>query len=229
METIDQIKNHFESEAHEFDELILKLIPFYQEMVSAVVLALPFPTDAIINVIDLGCGTGTLAQRILEKYPKARITCLDLAENMIQMARIKLTSHPNVTYVTGDIAHYEFDQPYEVIVSSLALHHLANESEQKSFYRKVYQAMAPDGVFYNADLVLGSNEHLQTIYLQKWQAYMEKSVSRMEIETKWLPNYRVEDRPVKLESLLSWLKETGFREIDVIWKYYNFAVYGGYK
>jgi tRNA (cmo5U34)-methyltransferase len=229
METIDQIKNHFESEAREFDDLILKLIPFYQEMVTAIVLAIPFPADAIIEVMDLGCGTGTLTQKILAKYPKARVTCLDLAENMLNMARLKLPMFPNVTYVTGDFTQYEFDRQYDVIVSSLALHHLANEAEHKIFYRKIYQALALNGVFYNADPVLGSNEHLQTIYLEKWQAYMEKSISRAEIETKWMPKYREEDRPRELSNLLAWLAEAGFKEMDVLWKYYNFAVYGGYK
>jgi tRNA (cmo5U34)-methyltransferase len=28
---------------------------------------------------------------------------------------------------------------------------------------------------------------------------------------------------------LTWLAESGFTDIDVLWKYYNFAVYGGRK
>jgi tRNA (cmo5U34)-methyltransferase len=28
---------------------------------------------------------------------------------------------------------------------------------------------------------------------------------------------------------LAWLAEIGFSEVDVVWKYFNFAVYGGRK
>lgn len=38
-----------------------------------------------------------------------------------------------------------------------------------------------------------------------------------------------EDRPAKLIEQLNWLAEIGFTDVDVIWKYYNFAVYGGLK
>ena len=37
MNRIEKTKNHFEEEAKEFDQLILRLIPFYEEMVQALV------------------------------------------------------------------------------------------------------------------------------------------------------------------------------------------------
>ena len=38
-----------------------------------------------------------------------------------------------------------------------------------------------------------------------------------------------EDSLAKLLIKLAWVAEIGFAELDVIWKYYNFAVYGGVK
>ena len=58
---------------------------------------------------------------------------------------------------------------------------------------------------------------------------MRKHVSEEEIDNKWLPKYREEDKPAKLMNQLQWLVDIGFIETDVIWKYYNFAVYGGRK
>jgi hypothetical protein len=28
---------------------------------------------------------------------------------------------------------------------------------------------------------------------------------------------------------IKWLEEIGFKHVDVIWKHYNYAIYGGYK
>jgi len=43
----------------------------------------------------------------------------------------------------------------------------------------------------------------------------------------WMPRYEAEDRPAPLVDQLTWLTTIGFRDVDVVWKYYNFAVYGG--
>ena len=62
-----------------------------------------------------------------------------------------------------------------------------------------------------------------------WRQFMQRSVSRQEIEEKWIPKYKDEDRPAKLIDQIYWLKDIGFKDVDVVWKFYNFAVYGGFK
>ena len=54
-------------------------------------------------------------------------------------------------------------------------------------------------------------------------------LSPEEIDGKWIPKYHTEDRPAKLIDQLAWMLEIGFAAVDVVWKYYNFAVYGGVK
>ena len=78
-------------------------------------------------------------------------------------------------------------------------------------------------------MILGSSEHFQDVYMEKWKSFMKKNVSEEEIEIRWLPQYREEDRPAKLTDQIAWLIDLGFSEVDIIWKYYNFAVYGGRK
>jgi len=80
MDRIESIKNHFEEEAEVFDKTILKLIPHYSEMIDALVLSIPFDHDEPVSVIDLGCGTGTVARKIKDVFPNAKISCLDIAE-----------------------------------------------------------------------------------------------------------------------------------------------------
>jgi tRNA (cmo5U34)-methyltransferase len=226
---VDRIRQHFEEEAREYDGIILKLIPHYPQMLDALVSAIPFDASEPIRVIDLGCGTGTISQRVLAAFPNARVTCLDLAENMVEMAKIKLAQHPHTRYLVGDFNTLAFDAQYDVAVSSLALHHLVTDEDKQGFYHQIYEALAPGGVFYNADVVLGSSDALQAMYMQKWQAFMLQNVSQDEIENTWLPKYYDEDRPAELTDHLAWLAEVGFADVDVVWKYYNYTVYGGSK
>ena len=65
--------------------------------------------------------------------------------------------------------------------------------------------------------------------MYQWRAFMRRNISDDEIENKWIAKYHVEDHPAKLVDQLAWLTEIGFAEVDVVWKHYNFAVYGGVK
>lgn len=226
---MDKIKKHFEEEASEFDRIILKLIPYYDEMLVALISAVPFERSAKIKVVDLGCGTGAIAGKIKETFPNSHITCVDFAENMIEMAKAKLSIYSDVSYQLSDFYQFDFPHKYDVVISSLALHHLVTDKDKQGFYANIYSALTPGGVFYNADVVLASNSHLQDAYMRKWKAFMGKSVSEREIEEKWIRKYMEEDRPAKLMDQLAWLAKIGFINTDVIWKYYNFAVYGGTK
>lgn len=224
---MNTMKEHFEEEAKEFDKVVLNLIPFYKDMIQSMASTIPFDKGEPIQVIDIGCGTGTVAKKVKEIFTNAKITCLDFAENMIHMARAKLKDYSDISYLLCDFSEFEFDKKYDVVLSSLSLHHLGKDKKQ--FYQKVFDNLANEGVFYNADVVIGSNDYLEKLYMSNWKEYMARSLSDEEINNKWLGRHRKEGIPEKLMSHLKWLEEVGFKEIDVVWKYYKYAVFGGTK
>jgi tRNA (cmo5U34)-methyltransferase len=226
---MENIRKHFEEEAHAFDQIITCLIPYYSQMVEALAAGLPFGQATTIRVIDLGCGTGSIARAIKDSFPQATITCVDMAEKMLAMARGKLGSNPDVRYQLANFETYEFDAQYDAVVSSLALHHLVTDGDKQVFYRKIYDSLAPGGVFYNADVILGSSDYLQELNIDKWKRFMRQHISEEEIVQKWMPKHYEEDRPARMMEQLVWLREIGFVELDVLWKYYNFGVFGGRK
>jgi tRNA (cmo5U34)-methyltransferase len=226
---MDKVKNHFENEATVFDRVILNLIPHYPTMIRTLVEAVPFEKSKPLHVIDLGCGTGTVAAKILDAFPNARVTCVDMAENMIAVARAKLKRYSQVKFVAADFNAFEFRDNYDVVVSSLALHHLRTDEDKQNIYRRIYESLNPGGVFYNADVVLASNDFLQSVYMNEWREFMSRAVPKDEIENKWIPTYKEEDHPARLLDQLAWMKEIGFGDVDVLWKYFNFAVYGGVR
>jgi tRNA (cmo5U34)-methyltransferase len=226
---VNNVKAHFEQEAREFDAIILKLIPYYPQMLDALVSSIPFQNHTEIKVIDLGCGTGTIAKMVKERYPAAQVHCIDIAQNMLEIARHNLAAYSDMTFENADLANYSFAESCEVVVSSLALHHLSTDRAKIDFYTNVYHALKEDGVFYNADVVLGVNDQLQANNMAHWVDFMKRNVPVEEIEQTWLNKYQDEDRPAKLMDQLAWLNDIGFKDTDIIWKYYNFAVYGGCK
>lgn len=226
---MNKIKEHFEAEALEFDGIIIKLIPFYDQMIGALIDSIHFDSNSAIRIIDLGCGTGTVAKRISQKFPNSKIVCLDIASNMIDIAKHKLSEHKDTEFITGDFSMIDIDNKFDVVVSSLALHHLENDIRKKEFYNKIHDILSDFGLFINADVVLASTDYHQNINMNRWIEFMKKSIPEDEIFYKWIPKYKAEDRPAKLIDQLKWLQDIGFKSVDVIWKYYNFSVFGGFK
>ena len=122
------VQEHFDSEAEDYDSLILTLIPNYSEMTDVLVNSIPFNEKKTFKVLDLGCGTGNISKKIKERFPNSKIHCVDLAENMVKIAQKKLSNYLDISYETGDFQNISLNSDYEVIVSSLAMHHLENRS-----------------------------------------------------------------------------------------------------
>jgi tRNA (cmo5U34)-methyltransferase len=220
------IQRHFNNEAHLWDERAVKVVPGYKEMLSALVAVLPFePKDRIV-VADLGTGSGLVAGLIKLSFPKAKITCIDMAPAMLDIAKRKLSKYQDIKYELADLAEYTFKQKFDVIASSLALHHLEPNEKKVAFYKKARKALKPGGVLLNADIVLASDDKAQNVYLRKWEEFLLQSFSRQDVDGNYR-RYKKEDRPNTLCGELDFLEKAGFRNVDVYWKYYNFAVYGG--
>ena len=223
------IKKHFQTIAGEYDEMIRSVAPYYEQMTDALILSLPFAESMAPRVLDIGCGTGTITAKLLARCPRAEIVCLDQSENMLSYARERLSGHKKVSFVFADMAQYEFPGKFHAVVSSLALHHLFTDSDKKALYARIFDALAPGGVFRNADLVLGENEYTTAMYLEQWRAFMLKTYSPEEIEARFMKVHEEEDSPASLSAHMAWLAQAGFSEVDVFWKYFNFAVYGGVR
>jgi len=223
----ERIKLHFDDAAKMFDTFIQNLIPHYNDMLDIVTAIIPFDEAADFEVIDLGCGTGTVSYCIKKRFKNARITCMDISENMLQIAAVKVGDP--ISCLCKDLNTFKFDKKYDVVVSSLALHHLETDAAKYEMYEKIYGGLKENGIFINLDILLGSNEGLQSLNMEKWIAFMEQNVSSNEIYEKWLPNYYADDRPTSLIAHLNLMEKSKFKEIDVIYKYFNYAVFCGRK
>ena len=80
------------------------------------------PSDV---VVDLGTGTGNLAQRV---GPHARLFCVDVSTDMLEVARGKLPA--GTEYVVADVLEFATRAPAcDVVISTYAIHHLVAEEK----------------------------------------------------------------------------------------------------
>ncbi|MDD5634669.1 MAG: methyltransferase domain-containing protein, partial [Candidatus Omnitrophica bacterium] len=123
---------------------------------------------------------------------------------------------------------FDYRGKYDVIVASLVLHHV-EEKEKTRFYRKIYNSLSKNGVFLCVDIFLSRNSHLQKLHMDKWRSFMRANGLPKKKINEMISRHQREDRPVVFEDELAIMRKAGFRHVDVVQKYYNFALYGGVK
>ncbi|WP_455644710.1 class I SAM-dependent methyltransferase [Methanosphaera sp.] len=222
---MSDLKEHFNNAAEDYDTLINKTLINYDEMITALINAIPDNEEP--RILDLGCGTGNITKKVLERFPNAKVTCLDLSDKMIELAKEKLADYDNVEYVLGDFTIIDIIDKYDAIISSLALHHIPTDEGKKEMYQHIYDALNEGGVFYNADVIKPNSEYNAKLNERMNDKYMQDNGVSKETQDDHKQKKESNDIPVTLITHLKLLEEVGFEELDVIWKHYANAVYGG--
>ncbi len=223
---LQRVKDHFEEDASDYDHHITHFVPYYKEQNEVIMDLLPFEGTVRVRGLDLGAGTGVLAEGILRRYPLAEVTVFDLAENMLDAARERLQKFENrVTFQKGDFSKDDFGIGYDLILSGLSIHHLGNPQKQ-DLYRRIYLALNPGGIFLNRDVIRGATERLDEIYIRLWREYIR---SMGEDDAACMERYLAEDVPVSVEEQLEWLRKAGFVDVGCHWQRINYAIFGGHK
>ena len=70
------------------------------------------------SILDLACGTGILTQQIAQKIPNAKIVGVDVTPSYLEIAKKKLASNPNISFVQQDAEKLNLNTKFDCITSS---------------------------------------------------------------------------------------------------------------
>lgn len=219
------LRADFDRGAKEYDVLRPKLIPCFDDFYGSALQQIPFGQDEAFDVLDLGAGTGLLAGLIAQRFPKARLTLIDIAEEMLGRARERFADRADVRIIAADYSATDLPGRFDVVASALSIHHLEHD-EKRALFRRILHALNPGGVFVNADDVLAPSTRLHAEYHAEWKRQAgalgckEKEIAAAEDRQK-------HDRLAPLLDQLRWLNDAGFADVDCYYKYLTFSVFGG--
>lgn len=219
------------ADASVYDPGIEAIVPRYDELHDTILNAPPHDRDEPVSVLELGAGTGELTSKLLTRFPESEVLVVDHSDQMLAQAERKLaTFGDRVALESGAFPddYPQSEEEYDLVVSSLAVHHL-DEEGKRDLFDAIYDSLAPGGWFVNGDVVRFDAPHLETLseeMIQNW--VRSKGWEESEFMDEWEASDDYDD-PSTLTDQLVWLRESGFESVTSIWQYYNFAVYGGGK
>ena len=134
----------FEKAASSYDAVAV----LQQEVANRLVERMEFMSMKPRCILDAGSGTGFVSQLLAERFPKAKITALDLAFNMLKQAKSKRTFkqrwNKQFRYVNAEVESLPFaDASVELIISGLTLQWCQDLPKVFKEFRRV---LAPGGL-----------------------------------------------------------------------------------
>lgn len=195
-----------------------------QRQFAMVYALVPRAADEGFRLLDIGAGDGSLTEMLLQRFPRAEATLVDGSPGMVERARGRLQPFGSrAAVVVSDLATPAWAAsvaaPFDVAVSTIAIHNLEDPLRIRVLYGEVFQLMSDGGFFMNLDYMRAAQPALGSFY--RWASAAA--------EAGFAPVRGYRDYAGTVMEHLGWLQEAGFGAAECFWKELRLAVVGGFK
>jgi len=164
------------------------------------------------RVLDLGVGTGLVAEEILRLRPDVELVGIDSSEAALEIARDRLGRFSGRLHLTrGDMVDDMPKGAFDAVIAVQTLHHITDEAKERAL-GKVRDRLAPAGI-----LVVAERLALDTAHFADEIGALRERLERLAGEGGHHSHAGVAERadhqeewPLGLDGMLAWLGRGGF-------------------
>ncbi|MCY4187559.1 MAG: class I SAM-dependent methyltransferase [Bryobacterales bacterium] len=219
------VRNHLAIEIQSYDREIRRFIPGYQSLLDMA------SREVVRNrpnlVLDLGAGTGALAEAILSTDDAVNVELIDIDPEMLAQARERLAKFTPRTRFSRHSFRGRLPA-CDGAAASLSLHHIRTIQAKRAVYQSIYEAILPGGTFANADAAVPADPAARATVLQGWVEHMAGCGIERHEGYAHLERWAEEDTYFPLEEELEAVESAGF-VASCAWRHGPMAVIVGRK
>lgn len=210
-----------------FEDMIERSIPEYHAM-RHVVEAFAYRFGAKNGIVlDLGCSTGLSIKAFANVA--AMVLGVEISESMLEVVRERFQSYGNVRIEKLDL-RTEFPKivNVDVALAVFTLQFIPVEHRRR-VVRQVQQALRPGGAFIVVEKLLGDSPAHQDAFVDIYHSFKQaQGYSAEEVDRKALA---LEGRlvPNTARGNEEMLESAGFRDVERVWQWVNFAAWVAVK
>ncbi len=181
--------------------------------------------------LDIGAGDGVMSELVRSVAPGAEAVLVDFSEPMLARAGRRLGTE-GWSAVRADLSTPAWrdallGRSYGAAVSSYAIHHLTAE-RKRALFAEVFALLEPGAMFVNLDVVLIGGP-LAGLFDEQLLANAAAGENGAGHEGHEPFDDHSEDRPDPAENQLEWLREAGFADVELQFKWAEGAIFGAVK
>ena len=217
------VRRHLRVAIDAYDATIRQFIPGYEEMLRTAARELAPVASGL--VLDLGAGTGALAEAILESSPAGTVELIDVDTEMLEQARTRLARFGG----RARFAEASFFEPLprcDGVAASLSLHHIPTLDEKRALYGRIQGALAPGGIFVNADATMPAEPAAAEATWRAWADHMVDLGIDEQRALEHFEEWSEEDTYFPVEDELAAMAAAGF-DAECVWREVGIAVLVG--
>lgn len=123
------------------------------------------------SILDLGCGWGSAANYILDKFPNAKVTALNLSHEQCNYIRGKIQdskshlSSERFTLIEGDFNEVDFDSKFDKIILIGLFEHIGNLTQS---LKKISSFLKADGQVFVHIISINFPHNMWNPFLDKY-------------------------------------------------------------
>lgn len=214
--------DHYQTE--QYDRGIVNSIPGHEQLHETIEQIIQHCSGTSFRILELGVGTGLTAERILRIIPHAVYTAVDFSETMVQGAIERLKAYSQVAYVIGDYSQIDLPKNNDLVVSVIGIHHQENDEDKRRLFQRIYDSLSPNGAFIFGDLVTYRNPELAALNEARHYHHLVEHAEDEKSLREWAYHHKVLNKLAPVEHQIEWLREIGFKEVQLVFTKYNTAL-----
>ena len=212
------------------------------------------PPDFV--AVDLACGPGSIARRLLARFPRATVVALDIDPVMLAMARAALPeASDRLTVLEDNLGDPDWAdrigvRGVDAALSTTAIHWLST-AEIIELYRTLARLIRPGGVFMNGDHMsyvesqpqfAAASRHMRDDHSarafatgiedsDRWWDALRAEPGTADLLAARERAFALRTRPADTSFALhrAALLDAGFGEVDTIWQHFENRVLAAFR
>lgn len=167
--------------------------------------------------LEAGCGTGSLAEKILCLFPQTSVVAADPSGAMIDIAKEKLATFDRVEFITSGSEELNYPEDSFDVISAVLAHHYFDIPTRIKATENCFRMLKKGGVYITFESILPSTEKGENYGLSYWRnAQLSNGKSENDV-TKHISRFGIEFFPISISSHLELLHKAGFSDVEICW------------